>query len=159
MSQSTIHPLDELTHYATTPDADLKAVVGGLLVCSDATTLTILDMYRKAHYHRLILPRPRDGVPTADLRDLPTLLAGGKERARAVLADLGRAAEEAKASIEANMLERWKFKWDVWIGFHAVPSMRCVGRALRADTRVAILIARAGTCICMSSPRTWFLTT
>lgn len=159
MSQSTVHPLDELMHYATTPDADLKTVVGGLLVCSDATTLTIVDCYRKAHYHRLILPRPRDGVPTADLRDLPTLFAGGKERARAVLADLGRAAEASKASIEADMLERWKFKWDVWVGFHAVPSMRCVGRVLLAESGREILRSLAGTCTCTSSPRTWCPTT
>ncbi|KAF7791306.1 hypothetical protein EIP86_002320 [Pleurotus ostreatoroseus] len=123
-SQREIHPLDVLEHYATLPDADMKDVVGGLMHSFDATTLTIQDAYPKAKYHLLVLPRPHDGIQTKYLRNLKVLFAGDKARAKAVLEDLGRAAEKAKESIEQDMLERWKFKWDVWMGFHAIPSMR-----------------------------------
>ncbi|QRV86122.1 scavenger mRNA-decapping enzyme DcpS [Ceratobasidium sp. AG-Ba] len=35
-------------------------------------------------------------------------------------------AEQTKAMIEDEMTKKYGFKWDVWIGFHAVPSMEHV---------------------------------
>ena len=36
---------------------------------------------------------------------------------------LKKDAEMVKEMIEKEMLEKHGYKWDVWIGFHAVPSM------------------------------------
>jgi len=43
--------------------------------------------------------------------------------AKDVLAELKQEADNVKAMIESEMLKKYGFKWEVWMGFHAVPSM------------------------------------
>jgi aprataxin len=86
---------------------------------------TIFDAYPKSTYHFLILPRLHDdaGYSERDVANLKSLLQTDKEKARELITELKSEALEVKKEIEEEMVERYGFKWDVWIGFHAVPSM------------------------------------
>lgn len=91
------------------------------------TTIAILDKYPKSIFHALVLPRPRDGLTKENLDSLHALLTRqsvGKERVKEVLEDMGKHARMVRDEIKQDMLSRFKFQWDVWIGFHAVPSMK-----------------------------------
>ncbi|KAF9792138.1 HIT-like protein [Thelephora terrestris] len=97
-----------------------------LLLTNSETSLTIFDKYPKATYHFLVLPRiTADSGFTADeLENLQTLLARGKKaEARGLIEGLKKDAQTAKEMVEKEMLKRHGYKWDVWIGFHAVPSL------------------------------------
>ena len=116
-------------------------------------TLTIFDAYPKALFHFLILPRLQISAATtnddgngdeggslseltaseSDLASLRTLLRraaapdGSSTRARTQAASMLRvladAAARLRGEIEREMEARYGFVWDVWVGFHAVPSM------------------------------------
>lgn len=138
-----------LERYACTPNPETLSPA--VHHAHDAKTVTIYDAYPKSKYHLLVLPRPREGVITVpDLLNLRTLLNGDKERAKRVLDEMGVAAEAAKKDVREEMQRQWGFQWDVWIGFHALPSMRSVpltsvsGRALRHTP--------PGTCTYTSCP-------
>jgi len=97
-----------------------------LLLTNTETSLTFFDKYPKATYHLLVVPRILAGsVFTAkDLTNLQTSLAKGtKAESRKLIEGLKRDAEVAKGMIEKEMLKRHGYKWDVWIGFHAVPTL------------------------------------
>jgi aprataxin len=51
------------------------------------------------------------------------LLKCEKSNAKEVLADLSQEADNVKQMIESEMLRKYGFKWEIWMGFHAVPSM------------------------------------
>ncbi|THH13438.1 hypothetical protein EW146_g6780 [Bondarzewia mesenterica] len=87
------------------------------------TTLTIFDAFPKSFFHFLILPRRTSSVSIFDLANLPTLLRKDKFKARETLLGLNSESLRLRAKIEEEMQVRFGFKWDVWIGFHAVPSM------------------------------------
>ena len=87
--------------------------------------LVIFDLYNKSYIHFLILPYVRPPHYTAArLTNLRTLLHGDKERARELLYHMKEDSERLiKEEIEPEMLRRQGFKWDVWVGFHAVQSL------------------------------------
>lgn len=116
-------PLGALERYASTPNPEtLPAKVRH---AHTDTTVTVYDAYPKSIYHLLVLPRPREGLVTVpELFDLKTLLKGDKARAKRILEELGEAAESARRDIEEEMRSAYKCKWEIWTGFHALPSMR-----------------------------------
>ncbi|KAI0316693.1 HIT-like domain-containing protein [Amylostereum chailletii] len=94
-----------------------------LLFSHTDTSLTIFDGYPKSIFHFLVLPRPTNALNIFDLADLPTLLRKDKTLAKETLLMLREEAGRVRTSIHEEMRKRYGFRWDVWIGFHAVPSM------------------------------------
>ncbi|KAF8559816.1 hypothetical protein OG21DRAFT_1594605 [Imleria badia] len=89
--------------------------------------LTVFDAFPKSIFHFLVLPRVGPGSPSVgELSNLRTLLKGDKARAKQVLVDLNDAAYNVKKLIREEMLNRYGFQWEIWTGFHAVPSMEHV---------------------------------
>lgn len=97
-----------------------------ILLTHSATSLTIFDAYPKSIFHFLILPRIVPPLTVFDLASLRTLLKCSKDRAKDVVLGLSNDAKRAKELIEEEMITRYGFKWDVWMGFHGAPSMECV---------------------------------
>lgn len=99
-----------------------------LILAHSARTLTIFDAYPKSVIHLLVLPRVLPGsAHQSDVRalhSLRTLLEGDKTRARAVLDALREDGEKAAELLREEMRTRYGCVWDVWMGFHAVPSMQ-----------------------------------
>ncbi|KAL7283420.1 hypothetical protein ACG7TL_002850 [Trametes sanguinea] len=89
-------------------------------------TVTIKDIYPKAHFHRLVLPRIYLPIEPEQVRDLRALLCLPREQARAILLALKRDGEAAKRDIEKEMREQHGFVWPIQMGFHAVPSLEYV---------------------------------
>lgn len=150
---SSIPQLRILRTYAKLDDASLVARLPPTVYYSHTRhTLTIFDAYPKALFHFLILPR-RDGDSevkvvadnTADLTNLRTLLRRPlqraaatsdntadtdtdidpdvRERAKGTLSVLSDEATRLQSQIEREMQTHYGFKWPIWIGFHAIPSM------------------------------------
>ena len=73
---------------------------------------------------------------TEDLTNLRTLLlllqqrtadpAGARARAKGTLSVLSDEATRLQSQIEREMQTHYGFKWPIWIGFHAIPSMEYV---------------------------------
>ncbi|TFK98942.1 HIT-like domain-containing protein [Pterulicium gracile] len=118
--------------------ADPSSLSPSILFTHSDQFLTIFDAYPKAIFHFLVLPRTASTVSgyitstrsssasdaaltMADFSNLRSLLK--HPRAKEVLDDFKREAEEVKEKIVEEMMGRYGFKWDLWIGFHAVPSM------------------------------------
>ncbi|PCH38019.1 HIT-like protein [Wolfiporia cocos MD-104 SS10] len=92
----------------------------------DEHTLTVYDAYPKSVFHFLILPRIVPPLTAGRLASLRTLLQGDKAQAKEVLDRLDAAAKIVREQIEAEMLNRFGYKWSIWTGFHAVQSMEHV---------------------------------
>lgn len=101
-------------------------------------SITIFDAYPKSHFHFLILPRANAYPPLTifDLANLGSLLKCDKDLAKQVLRDLAEDTKRVKKSIEEEMLKRFGFKWDIWVGFHAVPSMEYVWFSVLFHNRI-----------------------
>jgi len=113
--------LTVLRTYALKPNpTDLPSSV---LFCHTETSLTIFDAYPKAMFHFLVLPRVIPPTTTSELTSLRSLLTIEKERAWGIVETLGKDAEQVRGMVEDEMVKRYGFKWDIWIGFHSVPSM------------------------------------
>lgn len=55
---------------------------------------------------------------------MQTLFARGKQvEAKALMEGLKKDAEKVKEMVEEEMIKRHGYKWGVWIGFHAIPSL------------------------------------
>jgi aprataxin len=89
-------------------------------------SLTIFDVYPKSIFHFLVLPRVTPQLAVFDLASLRTLFKADKIKAKEVLIGLSEDAQTAKVTIQDEMMKRYGFKWGVWMGFHAVPSMESV---------------------------------
>lgn len=85
--------------------------------------LTVFDAFPKSIFHFLVLPRIRPPLTVFELTNLHTLLKGDKARAKQVLVDLSDEADKIKKMVREEMQNRYGFQWEVWTGFHAVPSM------------------------------------
>jgi len=85
--------------------------------------LTVFDTFPKSIFHFLVLPRVKPPLSVSELANLRTLLNGEKARAKQVLMDLNDEADNVKKMIREEMLSRYGFQWEIWTGFHAVPSM------------------------------------
>jgi aprataxin len=97
-----------------------------LLLTNSETSLTIFDKYPKAAYHFLVIPRilANSVFPAKSLTNLHTLLSKGqKEDAKTLIEGLKKDAQTAKEMIEKEMFKKQGYIWDVWMGFHAVPSL------------------------------------
>jgi aprataxin len=94
-----------------------------VLLSHTPKSLTIFDVYPKSIFHFLILPRIIPPLKAFDLASLRTLLKADKAKAKEVLAGLNENAQTVKAMIQDEMMKRYGFKWGVWMGFHAMPSM------------------------------------
>lgn len=143
MAQTTI-----LRSYAVKRDP-VKDIPSSILFAHTDTTLTIFDAYPKSIFHFLILPRPSaytaDEVTLEDLDSLKTVLQGvEKEKAKRVVLDMEEAAKECVKEIEEEMVARYGFKWNTWIGFHPVPSMKYVVLYVFVSARTGCSLTRRG---------------
>ena len=115
-----------LQQYAKKFESSPSSLPPTLLLTNTETSLALFDKYPKATYHFLVLPRILgDSAFTAeDLTNMHTLLAKGKKaEAKTLIEGLRGDAEIVKGMIEKEMVKKHGYKWDVWIGLHAVPSM------------------------------------
>jgi len=110
-----------LRQYATHPNPE--KLPNALRFSHNETSITIFDTYPKSIFHFLILARPTGDLSANALADLRTLLRCDKQQAKAALQVLKQASEELQLQIEKEMLRKYGFKWGIWTGFHAVPSM------------------------------------
>jgi hypothetical protein len=138
--------LKVLRTYAKLPDSTITTTLPPTVYFSHTQhTLTIFDAYPKALFHFLVLPRitssSSDSARSSDLTDLRTLLrrrastdAKTRTRAEETLRALADEAERMRGVVEEEMRTRYGFVWDIWTGFHAVPSMECVLSSFPART-------------------------
>jgi aprataxin len=94
-----------------------------VLLSHSETCLTVFDAFPKSIFHFLVIPRVRPPFNVYQLANLRSLLKCEKSDAKDVLADLCQEADNVKKVIEGEMLKKYGFKWGIWMGFHAVPSM------------------------------------
>ncbi|KAI1795846.1 HIT-like domain-containing protein [Ganoderma leucocontextum] len=92
-------------------------------LCHSDASVTIFDKYPKAFFHFILIPFIRAPLTAANLRDLRSLLQLPREQAKALLQTIRRDALQAKALVEAEMVEQYGCKWGIQLGFHSVPSL------------------------------------
>lgn len=138
-----------LRSYAQRPDP--STLPASILLTHSEHTLTIFDAYPKSIFHFLVLPRVIPPLTASNLANLRTVLKGDKTRAKEVIGWLAEDGAKARSMIEDEMLKRYHFKWDVWMGFHAVPSMEYVSPIILPH---ALIIPQPDTYICMSCQQT-----
>lgn len=123
--KSTMHPkgpsLTILRSYVQ--KSDPTTLPSSILFKHTEKTITIFDAYPKSIFHFLVLPRIRSPLNVFHLSNLRTLLKRDKVHAREVIRAIADDANDVKKMIEEEMVHRYGFKWDIWMGFHAVPSM------------------------------------
>jgi len=115
-----------LQKYAKRFESSPSSLPPTLLFTNTETSLALFDKYPKAIYHFLVLPRiiANSVFAAKDLTNMHTLLAKGKKaEAKTLIEGLKKDAEIVKEMVEKEMLKKHGYKWDVWIGFHAVPSL------------------------------------
>jgi Scavenger mRNA decapping enzyme C-term binding len=103
-----------------------ESLPASVLLSHTTKSLALFDAYPKSIFHFLILPRLFPTTPVSDFVNLRTLLKSSKQRAKEVVLELGEHAKTIEAMIEDEMVSRFGFKWGIWVGFHAVPSMEWV---------------------------------
>jgi len=149
-----------LQKYAKMFESSPSSLPPTLLLTHTGTSLALFDKYPKAIYHFLVLPRilPGSEFTVGDLTNLQTLLAKGERaEAKTLLEGLKRDAEMVKEMVEKEMIKKHGYKWDVWIGFHAVPSLLYVWEWRRPTTKIPArfslnsALTRSVTCTCTSS--------
>lgn len=74
-------------------------------------------------FHFLVLPKLDSTINSGVSTNLSTLLRGDKAGALECLQHMQQEADSTKSMIEDEMVKKYGFKWDVHVGFHAVPSM------------------------------------
>lgn len=85
--------------------------------------LVVFDAFPKGIFHFLLLPRVQEPFSAADLSNLRSLLKCDRGSVKTTLEQWKEDAKVVVKDIEDEMVSRYGFKWDIWIGFHAVPSM------------------------------------
>jgi len=118
MIRSIMSNLKVLRTYAQKAPESLPC---SILFKHSSKNITIFDAYPKSMFHFLILPRIQK--PDSALVNLGSLLSGDKVRAKEVIDSLWEDAQVVKKEISDEMVSRYGFKWDIWIGFHGAPSM------------------------------------
>lgn len=103
--------------------SDPTSLPPSILLKHTQNTITIFDAYPKSIFHFLVLPRIRPPLNVFHLSTLRTLLKRDKAHAKEVLRVVAEDAQDLKKMIEEEMVQRYGFKWEIWMGFHAVPSM------------------------------------
>jgi aprataxin len=121
LSRFNMSSLTILRAYAQKNPAELPS---SILFSHTSTSLTIYDAFPKSIFHFLVLPRiiePHNS--TADLSSLRSCLRSDKARARGLISALRDDAKMVAKEIEAEMMKRYGFTWEIWTGFHGAPSM------------------------------------
>jgi aprataxin len=108
--------------YAMKPDP-MSSLPPSILLSHSDTCLTVFDAFPKSIFHLLVLPRIKPPLSARHLNDLRSLLQCEKGVAKTLLMTLNEEANKAKEMIEEEMMKRYKFKWEIWIGFHPISSM------------------------------------
>ncbi|OAX30901.1 hypothetical protein K503DRAFT_658986, partial [Rhizopogon vinicolor AM-OR11-026] len=108
--------------YAMKPDPTSSLPPSILLSHSD-TCLTVFDAFPKSIFHLLVIPRIKPPFSARHLADLRSLLQCKTDVAKELLMNLNEEANKVKMMIEEEMMKRYKFKWDIWMGFHPISSM------------------------------------
>lgn len=119
--------------------ADLTSLPADVLLSHTEKTMTIFDAYPKSLWHFLVLPRihrvtqpnnltgdsnsTNETFSSQDLSNLTTLLKLGRSRAKQQLLLLKEEGLRCKEHIQKEMIKSYGFSWEVWMGFHAIPSM------------------------------------
>ncbi|CAE6450820.1 unnamed protein product [Rhizoctonia solani] len=109
-----------LQNYVLSKSEDLGSDV---LLSESEYCITIFDKFPKAMFHFLVLPKLSKTITANVTTNLSTFLQWDKQVALEYLQHMKRDAEEAKSMVEDEMIKQHGFKWDVFIGFHAIPSM------------------------------------
>lgn len=116
--------LTALRTYAQTAPESLPS---SILFKHSSRNITVFDAYPKSIFHFLLLPRIQEpDLDASVLANLGSLLSGDKVKAKKVITSLWEDAQAVKKEILDEMVGRYGFKWDVWIGFHSAPSMQYV---------------------------------
>jgi hypothetical protein len=115
--------MSHLSILRTYAQKDPVTIPSSILFSHTSTSLTIYDAFPKSMFHFLILPRATENVAASDLASLRSILKGDKSYAKEVINALAEEAKILRKEIEGEMLKRYGFKWGIWTGFHAVPSM------------------------------------
>jgi len=135
-----------------------QSLPASILFRHSSKNITIFDAFPKSMFHFLVLPRVQEPhLDAASLSSLQSLLKGDKKQAKEVIIALAEDATAVKKDIQDEMVQRYGFKWDVWIGFHGAPSMACVvlvaiSNTLRLQEPHGLRCSLV-TCICMSFPQ------
>ncbi|KIL69692.1 hypothetical protein M378DRAFT_68635 [Amanita muscaria Koide BX008] len=102
---------------------DPLTIPNSVLYNHSQTSLVVFDAYPKSIFHFLILPRVHEPFTVTDLTDLRSLLRKDIDLAKELIHGLKIAADSLKHDIEEEMVKRYGFKWEIWMGFHGAPSM------------------------------------
>ncbi|KLO13511.1 HIT-like protein [Schizopora paradoxa] len=89
-------------------------------------TITIWDQFPKAIFHFLVLPRVKAPPRTkTNLKSLRSLFSRNvpKDEARQVIQEIAKDAYALRDQIRKEMMDRYRFTWDIQLGFHAIQSM------------------------------------
>jgi aprataxin len=108
--------------YAMKPNP-MSSLPPSILLSHSDTCLTVFDAFPKSIFHLLILPRIKPPLSARHLNDLRSLFQCEKGVAKTLLMTLNEEANKAKEMIEEEMMKRYKFKWEIWMGFHPISSM------------------------------------
>ncbi|KAG2346251.1 hypothetical protein BDR05DRAFT_878768 [Suillus weaverae] len=103
--------------------SDPTTLPPSILLSHSETCLTVFDAFPKSIFHFLVIPRIQPPLSARHLTDLRSLLQCEKSTAREVLMNLNKEANNVKKLIEEEMMKLYKFKWDIWMGFHPISSM------------------------------------
>jgi len=119
--------MPDLTTLRTYAQAVPNSLPDSILFHHSSKNITIFDAFPKSMFHFLVLPSLQEtNLDAATLSSLQSLLKGDKKKAKEVITALAEDATAVKKDIQNEMVQRYGFKWDVWIGFHGAPSMAYV---------------------------------
>ncbi|KAG2130410.1 uncharacterized protein EDB93DRAFT_81904 [Suillus bovinus] len=107
--------------YASKPNP--TTLPPSILLSHSDTCLTVFDAFPKSIFHFLVIPRIQPPLSARHLTDLRSLLRCEKSAAKEVLMNLNEEANNVKKMIEEEMMKLYKFKWEIWVGFHPISSM------------------------------------
>ncbi|KAG1743902.1 HIT-like domain-containing protein [Suillus lakei] len=107
--------------YASKPNP--TTLPPSILLSHSETCLTVFDAFPKSIFHLLVIPRIKPPLSVRHLADLRSLLRCEKSIAKGMLMNLNEEANNVKKMIEEEMMKRYKFKWEIWMGFHPISSM------------------------------------
>jgi len=124
-----------------------QSLPDSILFRHSSKNITIFDAFPKSIFHFLVIPRVQEHLDAASLSSLQSLLKGDKKQAKEVITALAEEAMAVKKDIQDEMVQRYGFKWDVWIGFHGAPSMTCVVLVAISNT-----LRLQGSLACQSPP-------
>ncbi|KDQ12373.1 hypothetical protein BOTBODRAFT_34672 [Botryobasidium botryosum FD-172 SS1] len=115
--------LTSLSTYASSDPASLPPTV---LLRSSDDSIVIWDKFPKAMFHFLLLPRIKGPLTRENTTNLSSFIKWDKSKALNCLLSMKGDAEAVKVMIQDEMTKKHGFTWDIWMGFHSVPSMEHV---------------------------------